>query len=65
MVKEGDYVKAWINDKYSPIHGEKGYVDHIDDVGTIHIKFDSGKTLGAIPCDDKVEVLKKFTKAKG
>ena len=33
MVKEGDKVRAWIDDEYSPVKGEFGTVDNIDDAG--------------------------------
>ena len=56
-MKEGDRVKAWINDIYTPIVGEEGTIEWIDDIGTVHIKFDSGKTLGAVEDVDRIEKL--------
>ena len=49
-----------LNDPWSPIHpGEKGTVDLVDDVGTIHIRWDSGRYLGAVLGEDKVMAIKE------
>lgn len=32
--------------------GTEGTVDHIDDIGTIHVNWDNGSTLGLIIGDD-------------
>ena len=57
VMKEGDRVQAWIYDEYTPIHGEKGTVQFIDDSGTVHIKFDNGTQLGAVKGVDRVELI--------
>ena len=56
-MKEGDRVRAWIKDEYTPSNGEVGTVQFIDDLGTIFIKFDSGKDLGAVRSVDRVELI--------
>lgn len=56
-IKEGDRVRAWINDEYSSVAGKEGKVYHIDDLGTIHIRFDDGQQLTAIPGVDIVEKI--------
>jgi len=56
-MKEGDRVRAWISDEYTPINGETGTVQFIDDLETIHIKFDSGIQLGAVKNVDRVEMI--------
>ena len=44
-----------INDPYSPIAtGTKGTVDCVDDIGTIHIRWDNGRYFGAALGEDKV-----------
>jgi len=53
----GDRVRAWIDDEYTPIDGEEGTVEFIDDAGTIHVEFDSGKHLGVIRGVDRVELI--------
>lgn len=38
--------------------GSEGTVDHIDDAGTIFVKWDSGSGLGLIPGEDHFVVIK-------
>lgn len=43
----------YMDDPYSPIqHGEEGTVVFVDDVGTIHVRWDNGRTIGLIPTVD-------------
>lgn len=48
-----------MNDEYSVPSGTKGTIDHVDDIGTIHVKWDNGSTLGLVPNEDMYEVLDK------
>ena len=42
-----------MEDPYAPIEpGTKGTVDYIDDMGTIHMQWDNGRTLGLVPEED-------------
>ena len=42
-----------MEDPFSPIEpGTKGTVVCVDDMGTIHMKWDNGRTLGLIPGED-------------
>ena len=42
-----------MNDPYRPIPaGMTGTVDYIDDMGTIHMHWDNGQSLGLIPEED-------------
>lgn len=42
-----------MEDPYSPVYpGTKGTVTLVDDIGTIHMKWDNGRTLGLIPGAD-------------
>ncbi|MBU4541805.1 MAG: DUF4314 domain-containing protein [Firmicutes bacterium] len=54
-VKKGDRVRLiYMNDPYSdPGEGATGTVDCIDDIGTIHVIWDSGSRLGLIPGVDR------------
>lgn len=46
------------SDPYAPIRpGEKGIIDYIDDVGTLHMMWDSGRTLGVCLKEDSVEKI--------
>ena len=40
----------------------KGTVDHIDDMGTIHMKWDNGSNLGICPDADRFHVIGKAGK---
>ncbi|MGN0605955.1 MAG: DUF4314 domain-containing protein [Oscillospiraceae bacterium] len=42
--------------------GTKGIVDHIDDMGTIHMKWDNGSNLGICPDADRFHVIGKAGK---
>lgn len=45
-------------DEYTQLEpGAQGVVDFIDDLGTVHVKWDTGHTLGLIPELDKYERL--------
>lgn len=45
-----------MNDPYTPLpKGLKGIVRHVDDLGTVHINWENGSTLGAV-LEDKIEL---------
>lgn len=49
-----------MTDQYNPVPvGTEGTVIHVDDVGTIHVKWDNGSMLGLVPGEDKYELLKE------
>lgn len=49
-----------MEDPYAPIApGTKGTVAHVDDIGTIHMKWDNGRTLGLIPGEDSFRVIEE------
>ena len=37
--------------------GMTGTVDHVDDIGTLHCKFDNDRYLGVIPGEDSFSVI--------
>ena len=39
--------------------GTKGIVQFVDDAGTLHCKFDNGRTLGVIPDVDKFHIIEQ------
>lgn len=42
-----------MNDQYTKLlPGDKGTVIAVDDIGTIHVKWDSGSTLGVVYGED-------------
>ena len=58
-VKIGDKLRLiFLEDKYSKLQpGSIGLVDSIDAIGTLHMKWSDGSTLGLIPNVDKYEVV--------
>lgn len=47
-----------MNDEYTKIEpGTKGTVDYVDDIGTIHMSWDTGSSLGVAYGVDKVKKL--------
>ena len=45
-------------DPYAPVApGTEGEVDFVDDIGTIHMKWDNGRALGIVPGEDSFSVL--------
>ncbi|WP_373486102.1 DUF4314 domain-containing protein [Acetobacterium malicum] len=54
-VKKGDRVRLiYMNDPYTNLdEGATGTVDCIDDIGTVHVLWDSGSHLGLIPGVDR------------
>lgn len=47
-----------MEDPYAPVApGTEGEVDFVDDIGTIHMKWDNGRTLGIAPGEDSFTVL--------
>lgn len=49
-----------MEDPWSPVKpGTTGTVEFIDDIGTIHMKWDNGRTLGLVYGEDKFTVIKE------
>jgi hypothetical protein len=49
-----------MDDPYAPLEpGTKGTVVHVDDMGTIHMQWDNGRTLGLIPGEDNFKVIEE------
>ena len=47
-----------MDDPYSPVKsGMTGTVIHVDDMGTLHMKWDNGRTLGLCPDMDSFTVI--------
>ena len=44
-------------DAYAVPPGTRGTVEHVDDMGSVHIKWDNGRTLAAIPGVDSFRKL--------
>ncbi len=43
-----------ITDPYTNLRpGDRGTVDFVDDMGTIHVAWDNGSTLGLVPGEDQ------------
>lgn len=37
--------------------GDEGTVDHVDNAGTVHVRWDNGSNLGLIPGEDMWETF--------
>lgn len=49
-----------MDDPYAPIpSGTKGTVEFVDDMGTIHMKWDNGRTLGLVAGEDRFKVIQE------
>lgn len=48
-----------MNDMQGVEKGIKGTVAGVDDIGTIHMKWDNGRGLGLIPGEDNFKVLSR------
>ena len=47
-----------MNDSFHPVpSGTVGTVDHVDDAGTIHMRWENGSSLGLIEGEDRFEVV--------
>lgn len=47
-----------IDDPHSKLKaGDEGVITHIDDIGTLHMKWDNGSSLGLIVGLDKFEII--------
>lgn len=46
-----------MEDKWAVPSGTRGTVDHVDDAGQIHMKWDNGRTLAIVPQVDKFRKL--------
>lgn len=47
-----------MEDKWAVPDGTRGSVDHVDDAGQIHMKWDNGRTLALVP---QVDSFRKLT----
>ena len=61
IYKKGTRIKCIsMDDPYYPIApGTKGTVVAVDDMGTIHMKWDNGRTLGLVPGEDEFKIIKE------
>jgi len=46
-----------MNDEYGVPSGVEGTIISVDDIGTIHVKWDNGSTLGLVPKEDRYELI--------
>lgn len=46
-----------MNDTQAPPTGTKGTVDYVDDIGTIHMIWETGSTLGLIEGEDEFRII--------
>ena len=57
-VLKGKRVKCiHMMDEYPILSGEEGTIDTVDDMGTIHVNWDSGRRIGLVREEDQYELL--------
>jgi hypothetical protein len=57
---EGTRICLDYMDDPNPIEsGTNGRVEFVDDAGTVHCKFDNGRTLGIIPGEDHFHIVEQ------
>ena len=49
-----------MDDNYAPPTGTRGIVDHVDDIGTIHVNWETGSSLGLVVGEDQFRVIKSM-----
>lgn len=47
-----------MDDTQAPPVGTKGVVNHVDDIGTIHVEWENGSSLGVVYGEDLCKALK-------
>lgn len=53
-----------LEDPYSRLpEGTKGTVDAVDDIGTIHVRWDNGSGLGVAPGVDEIKVIQEISES--
>jgi Domain of unknown function (DUF4314) len=59
MTKQGDRVELIsTQDEFTMLKpGAKGTVTYVDVLGTIHVKWEGGSTLGLVPGEDSWKVI--------
>ena len=55
----GDHIRLLsMDDPQAPPQGMEGVVESIDDLGTIHVRWDNGSHLGLVPGIDRWTVIR-------
>ncbi|AWG03417.1 DUF4314 domain-containing protein [Trueperella pyogenes] len=67
MVRPGTWIKLTrMSDPYAPVPaGTYGIVTFIDSMGTIHVAWNNGSSLGLIPEIDEFEIVADLAEIKG
>lgn len=50
-----------MNDRFPVAPGTQGTVDHVDDIGQVHMHWEDGRTLALIPEIDEFEIIEEET----
>ena len=59
--KPGDRIRlVCISDEWTRLRpGTLGTVSGVDDLGTVHVRWDDGNTLGLVPGEDTWEIVER------
>lgn len=47
-----------MNDDYAPPPGTRGTVLYVDDIGTVHVRWSTGSSLGIAYGEDECRIIK-------
>ncbi len=47
-----------MNDEYAPPPGTRGTVLYVDDIGTVHVRWSTGSSLGIAYGEDECRIIK-------
>lgn len=51
---------VYMNDPYGRLQpGDRGIVDHVDDTGTVFVRWDCGSGLGVVYGEDKIRIIEE------
>ncbi len=62
MTNQGDRIElVYTSDEHTNLEpGDRGTVTGVDDVGTVHVAWDSGSRLGLVPGEDRYKTVDFF-----
>lgn len=47
----------YMDDPQAPAPGTRGIINHVDDIGNIHVSWETGSSLALIPGEDQFKII--------